>query len=75
MQTFLINIDEPFVPSLMDLLKPIPKESIDIKSLNYEIDDNINMIEDEIAYRKAKNDLANGEAINLNQYVINRGLA
>ena len=75
MQTFLINIDEPFVPSLMDLLKPIPKESIDIKSLNYEVDDNINMIEDEIAYRKAMNDLANGEAINLNQYVINRGLA
>ncbi len=22
MQTFLINIDEPFVPSLLDLLKP-----------------------------------------------------
>lgn len=75
MQTFLINIDEPFVPSLLDLLKPIPKESIDIKNLNYEIDDNINMIEDEIAYRKAMNDLENGEAINLNQYVINRGLA
>ena len=75
MQTFLINIDEPFVPSLLDLLKPIPKESIDIKNLNYEIDDNINMLEDEIAYRKAMNDLANGEAINLNQYVINRGLA
>ena len=75
MQTFLINIDEPYVPSLLDLLKPIPKESIDIKSLNYEVDDNINMIEDEIAYRKAMNDLANGEAINLNQYVINRGLA
>ena len=75
MQTFLINIDEPYVPSLLDLLKPIPKESIDIKSLNYEVDDNINMIEDEIAYRKAMNDLANGEAINLNQYVIKRGLA
>ncbi len=75
MQTFLINIDEPYVPSLLDLLKPIPKESIDIKSLNYEVDDHINMIEDEIAYRKAMNDLANGEAINLNQYVINRGLA
>lgn len=75
MQTFLINIDEPYVPSLLDLIKPIPKESIDIKSLNYEIDDHINMIEDEIAYRKAMNDLANGEAINLNQYVINRGLA
>ncbi len=75
MQTFLINIDEPYVPSLLDLLKPIPKESIDIKNLNYEIDDNINMLEDEIAYRKAMNDLANGEAINLNQYVINRGLA
>ena len=75
MQTFLINIDEPYVPSLLDLLKPIPKESIDIKSLNYEVDDHINMIEDEIAYRKAMNDLANGEAINLNQYVIKRGLA
>ena len=75
MQTFLINIDEPYVPSLLDLLKPIPKESIDIKNLNYEVDDNINMIEDEIAYRKAMNDLANGEAINLNQYVIKRGLA
>ncbi len=75
MQTFLINIDEPFVPSLMDLLKLIPKESIDIKNLNYEIDDNINMLEDEIAYRKAMNDLASGEAINLNQYLINRGLA
>ena len=33
------------------------------------------MLEDEIAYRKAMNDLANGEAINLNQYLINRGLA
>ena len=75
MQTFLINIDEPFVPSLLDLLKPIPKDSIDIKSLNYEVDDNINMIEDEIAYRKAMKDLANGEEVNLNQYVINRGLA
>ena len=75
MQTFLINIDEPFVPSLLDLLKPIPKDSIDIKSLNYEVDDNINMIEDEIAYRKAMKDLANGEEVNLNQYLINRGLA
>ena len=75
MQTFLINIDEPFVPSLLDLLKPIPKESIDIKSLNYEVDDNINTIEDEIAYRKGINDLGNGEAINLNQYLIKRGLA
>lgn len=74
MQTFLLKLDDSYINSLMDFIKPIPKENYEFKRLDLDSDINMSFFEDEVAYQDALKDLETGEAIDLNEYLAKRGI-
>ncbi|MDT3739952.1 MAG: hypothetical protein RO257_10685 [Candidatus Kapabacteria bacterium] len=75
MQTFLLKIDDTYVPYLMDLISPIPQKNFEIRNLDFEVDSDISLLEDEIAYRKALLDIVKGDVIELDDYLAKRGIS
>jgi len=74
MQTLLLKLEEPILSQIMDYLKKFPSDNYEIRNIDFNIDDDINLLEEEIAYQRALQDLKNNEAINLRDYINDRGL-
>jgi hypothetical protein len=75
MKTFILKIEDSYINSLMEFIKPIPKNDYDLKSLDVDAYTTVNLLEDEIAYLKGLIDLEKGDVIELNEYMAKRGLA
>ena len=74
MKTYILRLDDTLVNPIKELLEQFKPERYDLRSIDFDIDDDINIIEDDIAYREAIKELKNGEAINLKDYIEQRGL-
>jgi len=74
MQTLLIKLDEPMVKPILDFLSKYPVSNYKVKNIEFDINDDIELLEDKIAYLQADYDLKNGESIKLDDYMKNRGI-
>ena len=75
MQTLILKIDEIYLNSLMEFIKPLPEDKCEFRLDDRNFDFSIDMLENESAYKSALDDLKNGDAIELNTYMANRGVA
>ena len=75
MQTMILNIDDNYLKSLIEFIKPIPKEMCDFKILDKAVDSDFDLNEIDNAYQSALHDLNNGDAMDLETYIFNRGIS
>jgi hypothetical protein len=74
MQTLLIKMDEPLVKPVLDLLKSFPVNNYEIRNIEFDIADDIDLIENKIAYFQEVNELNNNETLKLDDYMKLRGI-
>lgn len=75
MQTMILKIDESYLNSIIEFIKPLPQGKCEYKIVENNYDINFDFFDDEEAYQNGLEDLKNGEAIDFDTYLANRGIA
>lgn len=74
MQTLLLKIDDKYLQSVINLLKPYPETECQYRIIDNNFDIDFDFVEDKAAYKSALNELKNGEAIDFDTYLLSRGI-
>ena len=72
MQTLLLKIDDKHLPSVINLLKPYSENECQYRIIDEKVESEL--IEENLAYQEALNDLVNDKAMEFNTYLANRGI-